>query len=251
MKLLYAFCTLCILFLSAGCSDHSNTQPNRFFGPSVDVGNGKAKAWVSLDAQGNPTAIGFNLSKGTYDNLPNALPGTSYMLALPDEATAKTPFQHIMVDWNPGGHEPPGIYNVPHFDFHFYTQSMAETMAIPPYELAMAKFDKLPPAGSIHADFAKGPGGVPGMGAHWSDVTSPEFRGIPFTETFVFGSYDGKVTFWEQMITLAYLKGNPTLDKAIKLPTVYEKPGYYPTRYAVRTNADGSQDISLDGLTKR
>ncbi len=250
MKTLF-YCVASML-LFAGCSDHSATQPNRIFGPSVTMGNGSAKSWISLDAQGNPTGIGFNMSKGSLDNLPAAMPGTDYMLALPDEATTKTPYQHIMINWNPMGHEPDGIYNVPHFDFHFYIQPMAETMAIPPYMPATAaKFDNLPVAGSIHSDFAKGPGGVPGMGAHWSDLTSPEFKGAPFTETFVFGSYDGKVTFWEQMITLAWLKGNPTLDKAIKQPTRFDKASYYPTRYKVTTNADGSQDISMDGMIKR
>lgn len=234
-----------------GCATDHTTQPDRIFGPSVPIGNGSAKSWVSLDAQSNPTAIGFTLSKGALDNLPGTLPETAYMLALPNEATAKTPYQHIMINWNPGGHEPAGIYNVPHFDFHFYIQPMHETMAIPPYTPASAaKFDKLPPAGSIHSDFAKGPGGVPGMGAHWSDVTSPEFKGVPFTETFVFGSYDGQVTFWEQMITMAYLKTNPNLDKAIKQPTVFV-PGYYPQRYGIKSNADGSIDILMNQMIKR
>lgn len=234
-----------------GCATDHATQPDRIFGPSVPIGNGSAKSWVSLDAQNNPTAIGFTLSKGALDNLPGTMPGTDYMLALPNEATAKTPYQHIMINWNPGGHEPAGIYNVPHFDFHFYIQPMAETMAIPPYTPASAaKFDKLPPAGSIHPDFAKGPGGVPGMGAHWSDVTSPEFKGVPFTETFVFGSYDGKVTFWEQMITLAYLKTNPNLDAPIKQPSVFV-PGYYPQRYGIKSNADGSLDILMSQMIKR
>ncbi|QJD79307.1 hypothetical protein [Spirosoma rhododendri] len=89
------------------------------------------------------------------------------------------------------------------------------------------------------------------MGAHWVDVTSPELKGSPFTETFIFGSYDGKVTFWEQMITRSYLKTSPTLDKQIKLPAQYQTPGYYPTRYGIRTNTDGSQDITLDSFVKR
>lgn len=240
--------------LLAGCSSTESgngTQPRQIFGPSVTMGNGTAKSWISLDAQGNPISVGFNLSKGALDNLPTAMPGTDYMLALPTEATTKTPYQHLMVNWNPQGHEPAGIYTVPHFDFHFYIQPMAETMAIPPYPQAAAKFDNVPAAAYLHSDFAKGPGGVPGMGAHWSDVTSPELKGAPFTETFIYGSYDGKVTFWEQMVALSYLKTSPAVDKAIKLPTKYDKSSYYPTRYSIRTNADGSQDITLDGFTMR
>jgi hypothetical protein len=42
-----------------------------------------------------------------------------FTLALPKEA-APTAYNHIGIDWNPQGHEPQGIYDKPHFDFHFY-----------------------------------------------------------------------------------------------------------------------------------
>jgi hypothetical protein len=29
------------------------------------------------------------------------------------------------------------------------------------------------------------------MGVHWIDPKSPEFNGGKFTQTFIFGSYDG------------------------------------------------------------
>ena len=251
MKNLFICLLAATIFLGCSKDDEKVAEPQRIYGPSVPMGNGNVKTWILLDAAGNPSSIGFTRSKEAFDNLPTTLPETAYMLSLPNEATSRTPFQHVMINWNPQGHEPANIYTVPHFDFHFYIQPMTETMAIPTYDKAIAKFDNLPPSGSIHADFAKGPGGVPMMGAHWSDTTSPEFKGQPFTETFVFGSYDGKVTFWEQMVTMSYLKNAPNLDKAIKLPTRYEKPGYYPTRYTIKTNADGSQDVALEGFTKR
>ncbi|MBO0930166.1 DUF5602 domain-containing protein [Fibrella aquatilis] len=248
----YLLSSLLATLLLCGCSSiDSGTPPKRVYGTPVNMGAGTATSWASLDAQGNPLSIGFTLTKTAFDNLPATMPGTDFMLALPTEATTKTPFQHIMINWNPQGHEPDKIYTVPHFDFHFYIQPMAEVMAIPPYPQAPTKFDKLPAATFLHADFVKGPGGVPGMGAHWSDVTSPEFKGQPFTETFVYGSYDGKVTFWEQMVALSYLKTSPSMEKAIKLPAKYEKPGYYPTRYSIKTNSDGSQEVALDGFTLR
>ncbi len=49
-------------------------------------------------------------------------------------------------------------------------------------------------------------GGVPQMGAHWVDVTSPELNGSTFAQTFIYGSYDGQVNFYEPMITLDFLK---------------------------------------------
>lgn len=246
------YCLLLLVGTACSTSENPSTAPQRSYGPTLTMGNGTAKTWYMPDAQGNPASIGFTLSKTALDNLPATMPGTDYMLALPDEATSKTPYRHVMINWNPQGHEPAGIYTVSHFDFHFYMQPVSEVMTIPVYTPATAApFDKVPAPAYLPADFAKGPGGVPMMGAHWSDVTSPEFKGSPFTETFVFGSYNGHVTFWEQMVAMSYLKTGPTLDKAIKQPAQFETPGYYPTRYRIHTNADGSQDISLDGFTRR
>ncbi len=237
------------------CSKSDDSAPARAQAPSLTMGNGTVNAWSETDASGVPQLLGFTLSKGALDNLPNnaATNGsTSFMISVPDEVSQKTPFQHIMVDWNALGHEPAGIYDVPHFDFHFYMQPMAETMAIPPYPQAKAKFDNNPSADQIPAGFAKNPGGVPAMGAHWSDTSSPEFKGQKFTDTFVYGSYDGKVTFWEEMTTLAFIKTNPNTDLAIPQPAKYEKTGlYYPTRYGIKSLADGSYEVSFRQFVKR
>ena len=32
----------------------------------------------------------------------------------------RIPFKHQVTNYNPEGHGPPGVYSVPHFDFHFY-----------------------------------------------------------------------------------------------------------------------------------
>jgi hypothetical protein len=251
MKQLLFCLSLCLLLGACSDDDDNNAQPARLSAPSVVMGNGKANAWLDRDAQGNPTALGFTLSKGALHPLPSTRPATECMLSIPDEAVASTPFQHSMLDWNPQGHEPPGIYDVPHFDFHFYMMPMADVMKIPPYQVNPVGFDKNPAAAYLPAGYIKNPGGVPAMGAHWSDPTSAEFRGQPFTETFVYGSYNGQVTFIEPMVAMSYLKTSPNMDKEIKQPAQYEKPGYFPTRYSINTNADGSIDIALTQFVKR
>ena len=248
-----AFCLSLALMVSACSKDDENTQvqPRRLSGPTVSMGSGTANAWLDQDAQGNPTSLGFTLSKGALDQLPATLPATSFMLDLPPEAVQKTPYQHIMIDWNPQGHEPAGVYNVPHFDFHFYMVPMSQVMSIPPYAVNPAGFDNKPALVYLPAGYVKIPGGVPAMGAHWSDPTSPELNGKPFTETFIFGSYDGHVTFWEPMVALSYLQTNPTLDKEIKQPAQYEKSGNYPTRFSIQAKADGAYEVALNQFVKR
>jgi hypothetical protein len=48
------------------------------------------------------------------------------------------------------------------------------------------------------------------MGSHFVDITSPEFNGGIFTQTFIFGSYESNVIFYEPMITLDYLLSKPS-----------------------------------------
>ena len=90
------------------------------------------------------------------------------------------------------------------------------------------------------------------MGAHWLDQNAQELHGHHFTATFIYGSYDGHFIFLEPMITKAFLEGKPCFTEEIKLPAKYEKPGYYPTRYSVRYDAQKQEyNIALEGFTKR
>jgi hypothetical protein len=252
----------------AACS--SSTEPNAsriVYGPAQSLGQGTARVYVALNGAGEPSSLGIALTEGSMTALPQTpLPGggmsaANLILALPAEAKA-TGFDHAMLDWNPMGHEPDMVYTLPHFDFHFYTVSEAAQMAILPSDPQYAaKLDKMPaeqyrPAGNI-----KLPGGVPMMGAHWADPTSPELVPPPnnktFTRTFLYGSYDGHFIFYEPMITKVHIESVKSLagngvTSPIKLPSSYETPGYYPTQYTIQWNAAAKEyRIALDGLVQR
>ena len=47
------------------------------------------------------------------------------ILTFPEQASA-TPFKWLMLNWNPQGHIPPGVYDVPHHDFHFYIMEQSK-----------------------------------------------------------------------------------------------------------------------------
>jgi len=252
----------------AACSNSTEPNASRIvYGPAQALGQGTARVYVALNAAGKPTALGIALTEGSMNALPQTpLPGgvmsaANLILALPAEAKA-TGFDHAMLDWNPMGHEPDMVYTLPHFDFHFYTVSEAAQMAIVPSDPAYAaKLDKMPaeqyrPAGNI-----KLPGGVPMMGAHWADPTSPELVPPPnnktFTRTFLYGSYDGHFIFYEPMITKVHIESVKSVagngvTSPIKLPSSYETPGYYPTQYTIQWNAAAKEyRIALDGLVQR
>ena len=68
----------------------------------------------------------------------------------------------------------------------------------------------------------------------------------------LWGSYDGRVIFIEPMITRAYLLTKPNVTEPLKLPARYLRPGYYPTQYSVKYDAEKKEyTVALEGMTLR
>jgi hypothetical protein len=234
---------------------------HRQYGPPVKVGQGMARTYVVLDAKDRQRAveIGVALDERALQGLPTDMAMHMYDLRLPAQSPA--PYQFVQLDWNSHGHPPMGVYTDPHFDFHFYVTSKAERDAIMPTDPAFAaKANHLPPE-QYRAPFnvpLVPPGGqpvdaaVPMMGVHWFDVRSPEFNGASFTRTFIYGSWDGQVTFYEPMVTRAYLLSKPDAVMPISVAPQFREPGHYPTAYRVSYDAQAREyRVALSGLVAR
>lgn len=261
----------------------------REYGPSVKVGNGIARTYVVVDKSTDaPLELGVALSEDAMEGLPardphaahkaatsahEHLDNHAYLLSLPKRGVA--PYQFVELDWNPGGHEPPTVYDTAHFDFHFYTISPAEREAIAPSDSRFQKkADMLPPEAQRPPFYvvAAPPGapapGVPLMGVHWVDVRSPELQrmfGKPdawrsFTTTFIYGSWEGRFTFLEPMITKAHIIAKKTAidpamrDQVIPVPTPsqYGSAGYYPSAYRIAWDSQAKEyRIALTQLSRK
>ncbi len=229
------------------------------YGRAVSVGGGEARVYLTTRGK-TPIEVGVALSDSVLAALPaDGAPGGiampdghhtyDFVLQMPENNP--TPYQFVGLGWNPAGHEPPGIYDRPHFDFHFYTISDAERRTIVPSDPRFgAKSANEPAEDFVPAGYVRFPGAVPLMGAHWGDMKSPELNGEPFTETFLYGSWDGRLTFAEPMVTKAFLESNPDLHRAIPVPARYERAGWYPAAYRVyRDQASGEYRVALSDLT--
>lgn len=243
--------SLILMFLVSSCEliDKENPSSGKGnettqYGPAVPMGNGKAQSFITTTRAGVPTAMGVALSEKALENLPagqgdhhhrtaHAPAPLEYLLQLPPRASV-TPFKFITVDWSPDGHEPAGVYDLPHFDFHFYMITNEERLTITP----LAEMDPdIPEAKYIPSPYIQLPGRVPNMGVHWVDPTSPELAaGETFTRTFIYGTYKEKVAFLEPMITLDYIKSKPTHINDVPLADAVQISGYYPTKYQVKYN---------------
>jgi hypothetical protein len=222
------------------------------------MGDGYVRAFSTVNPAGKPIRIGVEFNGDSFLNLPTAESdgkwtydgktccGHEHVLQFPDNASA-TPFTFAMVNYNPVGHIPPGVWDLPHFDFHFYFMDESKRADMEP-----GICDAAAPGTVISCEaFAKGmeplpadeqvpgyvnPGAVEaGMGAHWLDPTSPEFQGTTFDRTFLYGSWEGSLTFMEPMITIAELQKKEA-EHCTPYPTPEAMPeaGYYPTEYCTR-----------------
>ncbi|CAN5824023.1 DUF5602 domain-containing protein [soil metagenome] len=241
----------------AGCSDTSEpSKAGTFSGPTLQVGGGEARSVVTLDRDGNPVSMAVAISDGAVENPPTPPAGmmwAEHTLALPAEA-AGTVFDHLTLDWNPHGHPPIGIFNLPHFDIHFYTISVEKRNTMLPSDPAFAeKGHRLPAAEFIPQGYiSPDPETIPRMGRHWIDPSSPEFNGEPFTATFIYGSYDGEMIFLEPMVTRAFLQTRPNFVRPLKLPARYAVPGHYPSSYRVTYDASANEHrITLGDFVRR
>ena len=252
--------------LSFARAGYDQAGAHRQYGPPLKVGNGMARTYVVLDSRDGktPLELGVALDASALQGLPSTQMMYMYLLKLP--ALAPDPYKLVELDWNPHGHEPPGVYMVPHFDFHFYTISLAERNSIVPSNPNFAaEANNLPPGAYVAPFYAAlaGPGqtpadiAVPMMGVHWSDVRSPELQALlgnpdayqPFTKTFIYGSWNGRFTFYEPMVTRAYLLSKPNFSGAIPVPELYPEPGYFPTSYKVTYDAQAKEyRVALTGL---
>ena len=263
-----------------GTAAHAGTGVH--YGPIAKLGNGTVRTYFAVDSAGEPVELGVLVDRAALDGLPSE-PSTSgrcfdlngngridaksecegdheFVLALPAAVSERSdiPFQWIAANWNVHGHAPPGIYDLPHMDFHFYITDEASVRAIGTgscgFFIDCEQFKRATrpvPAKYVDSRHVSVGAAVAAMGDHLVDTTAPELAKPPkkFTHTFIFGAYDGRITFFEPMITREYLLSNPIMCAPIKQPAAWQISGYYPTRYCIRHHEKADKyTVSLEGM---
>jgi hypothetical protein len=262
--------------------------PCASYGESAPLGNGAVTAYSQTE-HGVPGAIGLVLRSSVLDGLPYHPPtaglwcfdrngdgamdpmtecvnGYENALHLSDRflGTVDTPFTYLLVNWNPHGHTPPGVYDIAHFDIHFYLNGNSERLKIrvgscptlvncDDYKLGKV----LPAARYIPADYEEVDALFPAMGNHLIDPTAPEFHSQPFTHTLIYGTWNGRMTFYEPMITHQWFRSLVNGARSdvcfpSKLPQAWQQSGWYPNEYCLRYRANRHElTVSLEGFSYR
>ncbi len=269
-----------------GCSTGIRTgeSDGRMLGAYSRVGSGMVSSYAEADRDGTPKAIGIVFQASALEGLPaehsdghhcfdhdndgkfdldkECFGSHEWVIPLPSEVARRpeVPFKWVGLNWNAHGHIPPGVYDLPHFDVHFYIEPIEKIFAIKPgpcgpenvrcdqFKLATRPL----PSNYMHPDFTNVNAVAPAMGNHLVDLTSPEFKGKKFTQTWIYGIYDGRVTFYEAMLTREYLLSRPAACFALKSPPAVGVRGYYPTQHCIRYLPQSNEyTVSMENFVLR
>ena len=270
--------------LAAFSLGYSAQRTARVLGTPSSLGNGTVASYAEFDKSGAPKAIGVVFSAGALDALP-AAPSDGHrcfdanndgvidlatecsgwherVLPVPSEASRRTdvPFKWALLNWNPRGHIPPGVFDTPHFDVHFYIEPIENIFAIQrgTCGLEMVRCDQFAlaskpvPSNYVPPNFQDLGIVAPAMGNHLCDPTDHVFHGEKFKRHWIYGAYDGRVIFYEEMVDRGYMLSKPDACFPIQSPDAVALTGYYPTRSCVRyTPAKDEYTVSMEDFVLR
>ncbi len=148
-----------------------------------------------------------------------------------DVVSEQTFVNHLAIEFNPNGHGPPGVNDVPHFDVHFYGISIeargsitCDGQPVPDPERVPAGYDAsavgAPPFGSCE----------PEMGVHAGDEDSLEGK---LDAELILGYDRGSLVFIEPMIHASHFEARDTMTLEIPRPQVLGRETLWPSTFTL------------------
>ncbi|MEY3433562.1 MAG: hypothetical protein RL131_1498, partial [Bacteroidota bacterium] len=128
------------LEMESSMNSMNNTQGITYYGEYVTMGEGLARTYVKSTRDGRPIAVGIEFNHDAmmgYDMHSGHDMGTmegegdehehesgnTFLIPFPTNMMVNMPYSHVSVDWAAMGHGPEMVYDIPHFDVHFYIVS--------------------------------------------------------------------------------------------------------------------------------
>ncbi len=272
-----------------GCRPERSGENLVVRGKAVELGQGSVQSYAELRPDGGLAAIGVAVKERSLERLPSSMKlvlegvgncsdvdgdgefdardecviNHALDVPLPKELERDVhqPVQWVSLTWYPQGHNRPGVYNLAHFDLRLHLMSREASQGIGSgacgMMIACEDFERatMPvPEPYLPEDYVDVGAALPGLGNHLVDSTLPGF-GEPIqdlTQAFVYGAYDGHLTFWQVLATHSYLEQKPSECAPIKQPREWEISGFYPTQRCVRW-VPGRREytVTLEGFTYR
>ena len=221
----------------AGCGGGSSGN-QMITGQSQQVAGGTVSTFALVDSNNTVLVAGAKVPLSVLTNPSGTGTGNAGALAtvaFPAQVQQSTYLNHFEMHWEPNGH-PPAVFMVPHFDLHFYNQTVAQVAAVAPPDPTPPAADHIP-AGYFYPGAAAT---VPQMGVH---AVNPAQLQNGFTDVMIAGFYGGRMTFIEPMVTQALLAQKTNFTLAVPLPAVLGVATRYPTTFTA------TYDVATDSYT--
>ncbi|GAA1968488.1 hypothetical protein [Catenulispora subtropica] len=238
------------------------------YGPPQALGQGTARTYVRVE-HSRPVEIGAVVDAAALASLPYSPPtdeqhcvGTmcvgGYGLSLLLPPHAPTPYRWVLLNWNPAGHGPKGVFDVPHFDMHFYVTPRGTATAIRPGSCALLVACDQVAKIAKPLDQRYVPPGYPTTLPATAQVAMGEHLethdGFQNGATFIYGAIGGRLAFLEPMVRLDALQNSAPGDDRrrclpVAQPQAWQKAGWYPSEYCLGRSSAGDAEVSLDKLT--
>lgn len=234
--------------------DRTLGDAKNFYGSAVTP-------WAVVRDNGSVAGVGFSIPFAAIQSARTELrpgedpeqhdPSDSVRLDLPEEIHGKTSIDHIDIDYAPIGHPPVGIYDVPHFDAHFYRIGPAEQARIDCSDDSPVDSTRLP-EGFVLTKPGRPPRGecISLMGHRAFNIAdrtlAKDGEGLK-TATMVLGYYINRLTFIEPMIARSMLLNKKSMSIDIPRPAVVDGWTQYPAQAnIVYDRADDAYDVWLE-----
>jgi hypothetical protein len=234
----------------AGCGGGSNsiTSPGNtriVSGQSQTINGATVTSWAKLDGTDKVIEAGVTLPFAVLQNPP--APETNHstrhaghdheeggvgpagafvVVGFPDAVKQSTYFDHFEMHWNPAGH-PPERYAAPHFDLHFYNDTLDEVRQITAPDTVVPAADRIP-EGYVYPGVNET---VPEMGVHAFDASEFAPGAPPFSTSMILGYYKGRMNFIEPMVTQAAFLTKQPISVSVPRPAVLGQSTRYPTKF--------------------
>jgi len=183
------------------------------------------------DGTGAVTSVGFTVTGEELDRVMAGEIFSQSVQTYDDTVIEQTYIKHIEFGYNPHGHGPPGVNDVPHFDVHFYGITNEERLAIVCGSQPVPEADLVPPG--YDASMVGGePFGscVPAMGTHAGDEDSVS---KPLDAELLFGYDQGKLIFIEPMIHADYFKNREAIELSVARPAKLGRSTTWPDTFTM------------------
>ncbi len=256
--------------------------PCPLMGDRISFAKGNVQTYMQINPDGTPYAYGITFPESTLEDLPGKdqpndfqncfdadengiisekeCVGGHFRFLFYPKNKLKNPIQWSSFSYHPIGRLPPGIFDVPLFEFRSNLKDFFETNSIKlgpcpglinceDYALAAKEVpEKYLPKGYTSINIIEGKVGNLLVNTYGSEF-DPKKK---FRNSFILGSFNGKISFFEVMVSLDVLNEKKSGCLPIMQAESYEQIGYYPTKYCIKFWEEKKQFfVSLESFVRK